>query len=221
MDKITCFFREILKNNIKMENGETVKIIPKHSPGLTPCITITNTGGTMIESEKLINKKTKLPENHPLYDQNNPNKKYPQQFRRSKNNTHILINIWATNEQDRYYINKQIKELIWMLKSDHYLLCPNKNNENCKTTNKPCPINTINNHHTIKSQCPNPKKYNYYSLFTKYNIIRGSFKNHPEYNQDELQKHQPLLRTIHEFNLNYYEYWNLGGNIIENIHIYD
>ena len=223
MDKITCFFRKILKNNIKTENGEIVKVIPKHSPGITPCITITNTGGAIKNgSEKLINLNTKLPQSHPLFDEENPNKTYPQQYRRTTNTVKILVNVWARTEQDRYNINNQIKNLIWMLKSDNHNLCPNKINEKlCSTTNTICPINLINNHHTIKGQCPNPKKYNYHSLFTKYNIIRGSFKNHPEYNQDELQHKQPLLRTIHEFNLDYYDFWNLGGNILKNTNFYE
>ena len=212
MDKITEFFRTILKDRITDIKGERVRVIPKHLPeSKIPCITIYNSGGTLISgSEKLLNINTTLPTTHPQYT---PNKLYPQQFRRSTNSTNVQVNVWATTEQDRYHINEQIKILIWKLKSDHYTLCPYYLTGNCENLDTTCPATTINNHHTIKGQCPNPQANNYHSLFTTYNIIRSTFRNEPEFNQDELDKAQPLLRTIHNFRLDYYDYWNLGGNI--------
>lgn len=217
MDKVTRFFRAILRDRIQDTEGQRVRVIPKYLPeGKTPSITIFNMGGYQIEgSEKLLNIKAPLNEKHPLYDSSQPDKLYPQQFRRSRNGTTIQVNVWATTEQDRYHINEQIKELIWMLKSDHYLLCPfyNKDTHLCSNLETNCPVTTINNYHTAKGQCPKPKEYNYRSLFTEYDIIRGTFRDSPEFNQDEPNQNQPLLRTIHEFDLEYYMYYNLEGNI--------
>lgn len=215
MDKITEFFRSILKDRIQDIEGGRVRVIPKHLPeSKIPCITIHNNGGIIVKgSEKLLNINATLPSTHPQYDPSNPNRLYPQQFRRTRNNTTVQVNVWATTEQDRYHINEQVKILIWKLKSDHYTLCPYNNKGYCENIEAQCPVNSVNNHHTAKGQCPEPKNYNYHSLFTTYDIIRSTFTNDPEFNQDELDKAQPLLRTIHNFELEYYDYWNLGGNI--------
>ena len=216
MDKITEFFQELLRNRIHTKEGERVRVISTYLPkAKTPSITIFNEGGNLIPgSEKLINLKAPLNEKNPLYNPENPNKEYYQQFRRGKYNTNIQVNVWATEEDERYNINEQIKEIIWKLKSDNYNLCPNLENKQCIKISKECMVFNTNNYHTAKEQCPNPEKYGYYSLFTKYNIIRGSFRNNPEYNLDEPNHKQALLRTIHPFTLEYYEYYKLGGNII-------
>jgi hypothetical protein len=220
MDKITQMVREIFKDNITI-NDTIVKVLPTYTlTDSTPCITIINQGGRRYpEGEKLLNLYLPLPSTHPLYDKSNPLKTYPQQVRRSKNNTTIQVNVWATTEQERYNINEQVNDLLWKLQSDYYKFCTNYTDGECSTLKTNCPATTINNHHTIKGQCPKPDDYNFTSLFMKYNIIRSSFDIEPEFNQDEYDTSQTIYRTIFKLNMDYYNYYILGGNPTTNINI--
>jgi hypothetical protein len=213
MDKVTWFLRSILKGYISI-NDVPVKILPTYTlVDSTPCITINNQGGGRYnDGDKLLNMNLPLPSTHPLYDTTNPNKLYPQQVRRNKNYTTVVINTWASTEQERYQLNEQVTNQLWKLESDYYTLCSNYTNGICNTTNTPCPVTTKNNSRTIKGQCPNTETYNYISPFMKYNIIRSSFKVEPEFNQDEYDSKETIFRSIYKISLDYYNYHVLGGN---------
>ena len=81
-----------------------------------------------------------LKKDHPLYDNDNPNKKYPQEMVEQSKLVSLQINLWCNTERQRYIINQKILELLNKAFNYHYSTCDNynKNSKDCGTLKREC-----------------------------------------------------------------------------------
>ena len=209
----------ILQGRIVLNDGTPVNVIKRDYPyDHTPCITIDNSGGSATIDKKITNRDYTIPETHPQYDPEHPDKTISQQVRREQIAIELGVHIWCDDEPQREEITKKVRTLFDMVQSDHYLFCQQYNNGNCTFLDTECKVNP----HTIrgiKNQCPKPYDYHYKNIFTAFDIIRATFNVAPPYILDDTTTNPPVLRSIIRVYFSYYEYYNIGGAVSENLHV--
>lgn len=207
----------MLQGKIILNNGTDVRIVKRTYPiDKTPCITIDNSSGTSIIQKHITNKDYIIPEDHPQYDESNPNQTISQQVIREERSINLELNVWCDDEDEREEICEKIATLFYQVQSDYYKFCNNYNNGECNTLKEPCKVNDYS-FRGVKHQCPKPKEYNYTNLFTVYDIIRATFDVAPAYILDDLTTNPPVLRSIIEVSFSYFEYYRIGGAVSNNL----
>lgn len=210
---------KILQGKIILNNGTDVRIVKREYPiDKTPCITIDNSSSTSIIQKNIINKDYIIPNNHPQYNQNNPNQKISQQVMREERSIDLDLNVWCDDENQRDEITEKILELFYKVQSDYYEYCQNYNAGQCAFLNKACKVNN-NTGRGVKKQCPNPIEYNYKNIFKQFDIIRATFDVTPPYILDDLTTNPPVLRSIIRVSFSYYDYHVIGGAISQNLNV--
>lgn len=220
MNRIKHAFLQVLQNNLK-HDGKNVPVLVRDYPlDNTPCITLSSQEG--IEKERVIeNKLHSLNENHPLFDPENPEKKYSQEIFYFLKLGSVIINIWTNDKNQKKSLIDQVKNLLYKAMFYNYQFCIQYNTETkiCKTTGEKCDVLTMFNGRTVKERCPFPKERKHEGLLYFHGAKPGSIKLRPEFDLDELDKKPPLLRTILKIDLKYYEEFNAGGNPINSISV--
>ena len=208
----------ILQGKIILTDGRDIRIVKRDYPiDKTPCVTIDNTGSTLI-SKNLTNKDYPIPEEHPQYDPNNPEQLISQQVIREERNIDLDLNIWCDNEKERDMITEKITSLFYLVQSDYYEYCSNYNDGTCTFLDEGCKVND-NTGRGVKKQCPKPKEYHYRNIFNQFDIIRATFDVAPPYILDDLTTNPPIRRSIIRVSFSYYDYHIIGGAISQNITI--
>lgn len=203
---------ELLNGKINYNNAEVPVLVRYYPIDKKPCITISQTSAEDKHLPHIGQYNLKLPESHPQYDKNNPDKLAPQQVRRDQYNAILQINIWCNTEEERTSIYDQIRLQFYYLLNHHYTQCCNYAKGKCTANNNiDCYSLTTTNSHSVKGQCPKPSTYGYTGIMMKYYIHPASVMIDPGFNQDELDPEPPLLRTIIKVNMEYFVYFTIGG----------
>lgn len=212
---------KILQGNVILDDGTIVRVIKRDYPlDKTPCITIDNSGGTAIINKHIINKDCLIPSEHPQYDIENPNKKISQQVMREQRTIDLGLHVWCDDENQREELTRKISLLFYQVQSDHYRFCANYDNGNCSFLEESCKVDQ-HSARGLKYQCPKPYDYNYQNIFTTFDIIRATFDVAPPYILDDTSTNPPTLRSIFRVSFSYYDYYNIGGAVSENLIVND
>ena len=210
---------KILQGRIVLNDGTPVNVIKRDYPyDHTPCITIDDSGGTATINKHITNRDYTIPVTHPQYDPEQPDKTISQQVIQEQLAIDLGVHIWCDDEHQREEITKKVRTLFYMVQSDHYKFCQQYDNGNCTFLDTECKVNP-HSIRGIKNQCPKPYDYHYKNIFTAFDIIRATFHVAPPYNQDDTTTNPPVLRSIIRVYFSYYEYYNIGGAVSENLHV--
>ncbi len=206
MNKLKRAFVELLYGNVWF-NDDIVPVVIKDYPyDTTPSITIQGMDRTSRRSRRQRSTECHpLPKNHPLYDEKNPNKKYPTLVEITPRSYEIIINIWTNDEEQREVITNQVNDNLFLCLNHHHLFCVNyqKPSQKCLFTGQICSSLTDKGYKGLRGQCPAPLEYDYCNLFTKVGIKRNSIVIGTDYDRDEYDPRTPLKRTIIEVNFDY------------------
>lgn len=182
--EIQCFL-ELLENKITI-NGTPVPFLTQFYPEDTrPCVTLFMEGGSGVTSEETRFKNTPLDEDHPYYDEENPDEPYLQEVKEiSYTSKTIQLQIWCNERDERDTILYQIKEIFKKLANRHYTTCKNYDPTGtlCTVTDELCDAITSNNRYGVQKKCPfmdieDPEDANYrnpQSILEKYGIRHTS-----------------------------------------------
>lgn len=199
MSKMEDAIVELLQGNISIAD-ENVPVIIRNKPiDKTPCITISQATNSQLQRQY----------------QHDPYEKI-----RYKYQCQIWVNIWCDTENERELLVNQIHLVFNQAIANHYLRCSNYDDGICTFWNDVCGALTVTNGRTAKSQCPNPKENSYTSFFKKNNIIKNTFTVDGETELDELDINPPVLRTQIRVNMDYYDYYYVGGALFENAEVH-
>lgn len=189
------FLLDLLRKKITTSDGAIVPVIKRSYPlDKTPCICLDNSGGAnIIQKFKLHN---------------------PQEYLVDRTQSYVNIHLYANNEDQRHYLMDRIREAIHLVEQDHYKYCSNLTDNNvCETTGTQCAAIGSETAKGYKHQCPDPEEYEYENLFTKYNIIRGSFQVDPAFDTDDLTKKPVLLHSVFKTSMIYDDKYLVGGKL--------
>ena len=208
MNKIKRLFLRLLQDRIIYEDDIVPVVIKDYWYDTTPCVTIRGISrdkGSYLTHQ--ITVKRPLDENHPLYDENNPNKRYPHLAESTRKTYEIQINIWCNNEKEREEIVNSVKNLLFLARNNHYTFCSQYDitDSNCKYLNEQCKAIDNYGYKGLRGLCPSPKEYHCCNIFNFYNVIKNSIIISPDYEQDEYEQRPPLKRSIIDITLDYYE----------------
>ena len=196
----------MLQGRIILEDNTDVRIIKREYPiDKTPCLTIDDSGGTAILQKKIIDKDC-------LVD----GEVISQQVIREQRSISLNLNVWCDTEDERDEITDKIRDIFYKLQSDYYQYCTQYDDGECAFLDDDCQV-TAETMRGVKCQCPKPAEYGYENLFTKFDIIRSSFDVEPPYQLDDLTTTPPIRRSIIRISFMYYDYYNIGGAITQNI----
>lgn len=215
MNKIKRTFLKLLQGKITY-NDKVVPVVIKDFPyDKTPCITIHGTNRDKGQHRRqLITQFRKLPSNHQLYDENNPDKKYPTLVDYTVKSYDITLNIWCNNEEEREIITNQVKDCLFYCMNHHrdYCIRFDRNAEICSTTGTRCASFNDTGFRGLRCQCPDALTYDYCNLLTANGIRRHTVVIDPDYEQDEYNRKEPLKRTIIDISLDYEDKRPLPSN---------
>lgn len=209
----------LFKGKIRVGNT-IIPVIKRNYPiDKTPCVTIEDTTGGRTYRTDFLQMKLPLPTSHPQFDSNDPDRLFPQQVLRMKRNITLNLNVWCNSEEERDMILTQIDLIIKWVFSNNYHHCTNFNNSTnfCETLNRECEAIQSINGRGIKNQCPNPEEYSYQNIFGKYHLLPKTFNVEPPFSLDDFNTEPPALRSVIKVTTDYYEYYRIGGNEIEDI----
>lgn len=207
MNTVIKALLRVLRCNITI-NDKVVPVVKRNYPlDKTPCVILENSGGSNTLNKYRLNL------HYPTSDD-----QVCDVLKTEKNIT-VQVHVYCNNEDERENINNQIISLFNMTESDHYLLCENYHEGNCKTLNSEC--KAINNKFSrgIKGQCPKPSEYDYKNIYTTYNLNREKCNWEEHFEVDDLNTEPITLHSVFKVNANYYTYHQLGGNISKNIEL--
>lgn len=206
MNKLKRAFVKILYGFVWYDDDIVPVVIKDYPLDTTPCITIQgmqrkNRNGRRQRSTEC----HPLPENHPLYDEDNPNKKYPTLVEMIRRSYEIVINIWTNNEREREIITNQVNDCLFLCLNHHHNYCINydPNSKKCSTTGTICSSLTDKGYKGLRGQCPAPIENDYCNIFTNVGIRRNTVNIGTDYDLDEYNPRPPLKRTIIEINFDY------------------
>ena len=129
----------------------------------------------------------------------------------------ITINLWCNTEDERESLSDQIVECFNKEQSGHYEYCTQYDNGVCLSTGEACPA--ISDLPHVRKCCPAPLLRGYLSLRSSCNIIPGSLDMESPLMMDEFDKHPPLLRNMFRVVAGYYDTYEVGGDILDDISI--
>lgn len=211
-------FLKILQGNIKYDDKDVPVVIRDFPIDKTPCVTITSEEGIML-NRTIGTAEYKLPTTHPLYDPNDPEKKYPQEVVSDKKTGRAVINIWMNDKNQRKKITENVQLILFKATYYNYQFCINfdKETKKCNTTNNQCDVFTVFNRRGIKEQCPYPKLRRHANIFSAKGIPESTVKVRTPVKVDELDKKPPLLRDSIRVDLIFYDTYITGGNPIKSV----
>lgn len=189
--------RRILFDNVFLDD-EIVPVKKRTYPyDETPCITIDDSGGSAFMERHIVNEDYPVNPNHPLYDPEEPFRKFPQEVLREVHQGTVTVNVWCDDEFQREDLIKQVESLFKQAQSDYYRFCDNYRDGECAGCGGPCMVDlTQADLRGVKGQCPNPELYHYSNVFSTYNLIRSSFIVDQPFSLDDLSKTEPVLRSV-------------------------
>ena len=208
MNKIKRLFLNILQNKIIYNDKIVPVVIKDYWIDMTPCITIhgyaRNKGGRNRYYNTVLRPLEKA---NPLYDENNPSKRYQHLAEFTQHSYDIQINIWCNDEREREKIVNQVKKCLFLARNNHYTYCSRYDSENgfCKTINEQCKATLDNGYKGLRGLCPSPHEYKCCSLFKAYGVVKNSIYIGSDYEQDEYNHKPPLKRSIIDVELDYYD----------------
>ena len=134
-----------------------------------------------------------------------------EEYIRKRYTSNIWINIWCNTEKERHSIMKQIYNRIFQAEANHYTTCKHYKDETCNVTGSRCEAltRTDTNARANKKQCPDINHYT--SFFQTHNIIKNTFQIDSVTDLDELDPSREILRTIFKLQMDYHQYYNIGG----------
>ena len=181
----------LLKDHITYDDETIIPLVRRlTSEDETPCITIEQAAETQLKREILATDVEKI---------------------RLRNNAEVWINIWCDSEEQRHSLIQQVELRIFQALSNHYTTCDKYSEGHCTSLDKPCEVTTIDNGRTSKNQCPYPKENQYVNWFSKHHIIKKTFRISGRSNMDELDIAKPVLRTLIQLDMDYYNTYLVGG----------
>ena len=196
-------------------NGNKIPILINSPPTLdyNTCITLETVGSADREERFVERANVELKPTHPLYDNTNPNKKYPVDATYQRRNIALNVHIWSYREEDRHNLIEQVLTLFHQALNYHHIHCKSYdyNTGLCSNLNTDCCA--LNNVYSrgMKGQCPKPKEYGYTSLLRDSLIIPHTFKVESQRNNDDLTTEPITLHTIIGLELDYYHTFIVGG----------
>lgn len=208
MNVVKKTFLRILQNNIIFDEDIVPVVIKDYWYDTTPCVTIggfSRDKGRYNREQRTVRKS--LPETHPLFDENDPNKKYPFLAEYQRKEYEININVWCNNEREREEIVNQVRKLLFLARNHHYTYCVNydKDTHICNTLNEECKARTVTGYRGLRGLCPAPRRYEYCNIYKSNGILSNTIHISPDYENDEYDHKPPLKRSIIVINLDYYE----------------
>lgn len=205
MNKIKRTFLKLLQNNIIYDDDIVPVVIKDYWYDTTPCITISGMDRTRTSHRQRSTECHPLEQTHPLFDSENPYKKYPHLVETIGRKYEIWINIWCNNERERELITRQVKDCLFNCINHHYKYCINfdKETSTCKYTEDTCSALTDLGYRGLRGQCSNPNEYGYKNLFVNAGIKMNTILWGADYEKDEYNHKPPLKRTIIELGFEY------------------
>lgn len=156
-----------------------------------------------------------------LASENNIRRRYIEidckQYIQKKYSAELWINIWCNTEEERQTLINQINTRLDQTLANHYTTCANYNNTICSITNEECEALTSQSNRAFKKQCPNLEIYK--SFFKSNHITKNTFKLLSVMDLDELELSESLLRTIFKLEMNYFNYYEIGGRPFSDLNI--
>ena len=142
MNKIKRLFLKILQNNIIYNEDIVPVVIKDYWFDTTPCITIHGFNRDKNNLRWYTTTYKTVDETHPLYDSENPTKKYPFLSEVTKHSYEIQINVWCNNEREREKIVNQVKKCLFYARNSNYRYCANydKETNKCSYLDDICPL---------------------------------------------------------------------------------
>ena len=200
----------ILRGNVKIED-KTVPVIKRNYPlDKTPCINLDDSASTVTVDKKIYNRKNENGE--------------PKQYLRTHYRTILNIHSWVDDENQRENVNNQIRNLFNMAYLDNHFFCTHYDKETGECTNihMKCPTLDKGKHlyKSSKEKCPDPLKYGYENIFTRYDLIKRSWDLQVPYSADNTSTKPPTLHSIFKLNCEYYDYEEIGGITIKEMKYY-
>lgn len=196
----------MLQGRVILKDNTDVRIIKREYPiDKTPCLTIDDSGGTALIQKKVIDKDCLV-----------KGEVISQQVIREQRSITLNLNVWCDSEDERDEITDKIGEVFYKVQSDYYEYCTQYDEGQCTALDAKCKV-TTGTMRGVKNQCPNPSEYGYQNLFNRFNIIRSSFDVEPPYTLDDLTTTPPIRRSIIKISFMYYDYYNIGGAITQNL----
>ncbi len=204
--------RRILFDNV-FYNDEIVPVKKRTYPyDETPCITIDDSGGSAVMERHIVNDDYPVNSSHPLYDPEEPFRKFPQEVLQEVHQGSVRVNVWCDDEFMREDLTRQVELLFHQAQSDYYLFCDNYRDGECAGCGGPCMVDLTQPHFRgVKGQCPNPSLYHYRNVFSTYNLIRSSFIVNQPFSLDDLSKTEPVLRSVFKVTSGFYVNHIIGG----------
>lgn len=131
----------------------------------------------------------------------------------------LNINLWCNTEEERESISEQIMDCFNKEEAGHYTYCTRYHDGTCGTTGTPCSATDQVTARAVKNLCPDPQEREYTSLRSHCNIIEGSLNLGVPVMLDEVDKHPPLLRNMFRVVAGYYDTYDVGGELLDDISI--
>lgn len=131
----------------------------------------------------------------------------------------ININLWCNTEDERETISDQIMECFNKEEAGHYTYCSNYDDGTCNTTGESCLAEQGGTARARKNLCPSPMGMGYESLRSSCNIISGSLNVGSPVMLDEYGEHPPLLRNMFRVVAGYYDVYDVGGDLLDDVGI--
>ena len=209
MNIIKKTFLKILQNNIVLDDNIIPVVIKDYWYDVTPCITITGFSrdkGKYHREQRTVYQP--LPPTHRLYDEEDPNKKYPFLAEYQRKQYEIHINIWCNNEREREEIVNQVRHLLFLARNHHYSYCVNYDKETfkCKKLDdEECRARTSNSFRSLHGHCPTPIKLGYCNIYKSNGVLQNTIHISPDYEADDYNHKPPLKRSIINITLDYFE----------------
>ena len=182
-------FIDLLRDNLCVPNANIYAGNRYRPSDMTPCVNL------LVSDESLVRRR--------IVEKNC--KQYIQQ----EYNAELWINIWCNSEEERQTLINQIRNRIYQALANHYTTCSHYNDGNCNVNNDECEALTSQKSRANKNQCPDLDKY--LSFFYSNHIPKRTFRLLSVTDLDELELSETLLRTIFKLEMNYYDYYEIGG----------
>jgi hypothetical protein len=204
--------RRILFDNVFYDD-EIVPVKKRTYPyDTTPSITIDDSGGSAFMERHIVNDYYPLDNTHPLFDDEDPFRRFPQQVLREVHQGSVNVNVWCDDEFMREDVINQVERLFHQAQSDYYIFCDNYRDGECSGCQGPCIVDlTSPDMRGVKGQCPNPELYHYRNVFSTYNLIRSSFIVNQPFSLDDLSRTEPVLRSVFKVTCGYHVDHVIGG----------
>jgi len=200
-DKCTKAFRSLLAGNITYNDKQVPVQVRTPPKAILPFVTIRSTIEKELYDVYDSDIWEKMPNNHPHFDPENPNRLYifgRERYLMEGRTVNILV--FAADGLQRDGIISQIKGIVRDAKEWHYRFCANYDSGICKTTNERCDALTIVNRFSVNNQCPysniedpeDPHYRNPCGHFASYDIVKV---NLDRLTLDEVFEYEPPVYT--------------------------